>query len=266
MNRDNAEVIDPDTTDGIEEKRSARWFRSGRLIALLVALIIVGYIAGMVFAHQINDGLDFAPSADQDIPGGSKAVAMTIGLIDREVNETTWAPNKPFPFPSSLLDNMPSFQLGLMYAISRFAIDLTDSLGRTRGSSQVDADLDKASGLLKYDGTIWVWEPSISLMPTARAESQYNAATRALENYNRRLGSGQATLDRRADNLINFLDRIAADLGSTSALLADQSEDSGLGWFDSKADDIFYNTKGRLYGYYKILQGCLQSLEAGVSP
>ena len=29
---------------------------------------------------------------------------------------------------------------------------MTDQIGRSRGSSEVDSDLDKASGLLKYPG------------------------------------------------------------------------------------------------------------------
>lgn len=230
------------------------WLRSWRVVLLIVAVVVVLYIAGMVWAHQINDDLDFQPPADRQTSGGSYAVDMVTALIDREINQTSWVPNNPFPFPSYFLDNMPNFQLGLMYALSRFGIEMTDFLGRTRGASAADPDLDKAAGLLKYDGTVWVWEPSISLLPTARAESQYEAGMRALEAYNRRLASGQAVFDRRADNLIAFLDRIAADLGSTSALLADRAAAPSFGWFDRQADDDFYNAKGRLYGYYKILE------------
>ncbi len=230
------------------------WSRSWRLVLLIVPVVAVLYIAGMIWANQINDDLDYQPPADRQVSGGSHAVDMVTALINREVNETNWVPNNPFPFPSYFLDNMPNFQLGLMYALSRFAIEMTNSLGRTRGSSVVDPDLDKAAGLLKYDGTIWVWEPSTSLLPTARAESQFDAGMRALESYNRRLAAGQAVLDRRADNLIAFLDRISADLGSTSAVLAERAEAPSYGWFDRRADDDFYNAKGRLYGYYKILE------------
>lgn len=231
----------------------SRWRRGWKIVLALLALVIIGYGFGMLYANQINDDLDFQPPPDKRVEGGSEAVAMVSALIDREINQTDWVPNNPFPFPSSLLDNMPNFQLGLMSAISRFAVEMTDSLGRSRGSSQVDPDLDKASGLLKYDGTLWVWEPSISLLPTANAESQYEAGMKALDSYNKRLAAGGATFDRRADNLIALLDRIAADLGSTSAILAERAEDSNAGWFDTKADDIFYNAKGRLYGYYMIL-------------
>lgn len=249
------------TGDYFDEGGTRNWLRGWRLALILLIVVAIAYVFGMIYANQINDDVDFQPSAEQQIPGGSHAVDMAVALIDREINKTNWVPNNPFPLPSSMLDNMPNFQMGLMYALSRFAFEMTDSLGRTRGSSQVDPDLDRASGLLKYDGTTWMWDPSISLLPTAGAESQYEGGRRALENYNRRLASGQAVLDRRADNLINFLDRIAADLGSTSAILAEHVEGSHSGWFDTRADDIFYNSKGRLYGYYKILEGVGQDFQ-----
>ena len=37
-------------------------------------------------------------------------------------------------------------------------------------------------------------------------------------------------------------------------MLADRAEAPSWGWFDRKADDDFYNAKGRLYAYYKILE------------
>jgi hypothetical protein len=220
---------------------------------IIVAILILYYPLGMVLAHRINDDVSFTPP-DAVQPVGSRAVAMATALIGREVEETKWVANKPFLFPSSMLDNMPNFQMGLMYAISRFAIEMTDVLGRSRGSSQVDPDLDKASGLLKYDGTTWVWEPSTSMMPTASAEMQYIAGMKGLIRYNERLNADQAVYDRRADNLIAFLDRVGSDLGSASASLDQQAMGSNAGWFDTNADDVFYATKGRLYGYYLILR------------
>jgi hypothetical protein len=233
------------------------WVRFGRLkwiIAAVVLVIVLAYPIGMLIAHQINDDVDFVTPAEFETVDGSHAVAMAAALIHREVAETKWVANTPFPFPASLLDNMPNFQTGLIYAVSRFAIQMTDSLGRTRGTSQVDPDLDKASGLLKYDGTVWIWEPSISIWPTARAESQYLAGMRSLLRYNQRLAAGEAVFDRRADNLIVFLDSVAADLGSASAAAEDRIHASSAGWFDTKADDVFYASKGRLYGYYMLLR------------
>ncbi|MFX8543064.1 DUF2333 family protein, partial [Acinetobacter baumannii] len=77
-------------------------------------------------------------------------------------------------------DNMPHFQLGIIAALGRFSFELTDQLGRTRGSSQTDSDLQEASGLLQYSGTKWVFDFSTSMMPTAAAEQQYRKALASL--------------------------------------------------------------------------------------
>jgi hypothetical protein len=60
--------------------------------------------------------------------------------------------------------------------------------------------------------------------------------------------------ERRADNLMATLERMASDLGSVSAVLDQQVRTQSRTFFDSKADDIFYNTQGRLYGYYIVLK------------
>lgn len=236
---------------GGQPGRRLPWKAIGGVVVLFLVLY---YPVGMMLAHKVNDDVDYQTPAEFQVEGGSRAVSMAAALIDREVTRTKWVANSPIIFPSSLLDNMPNFQMGLIYAMSRFAIEMTDALGRTRGSSQADADLDKASGLLKYDGTIWMWEPRTSLMPTASAERQYVTAERALMAFNRRLGDGRAVFDRRADNLISFLSRVEADLGSSSGALDARAMESNAGWFDFKADNIFYATKGRLYGYYMLLR------------
>jgi hypothetical protein len=156
--------------------------------------------------------------------------------------------------PGSMLDNMPNFQQGVVAGLSRFAIELTDQIARTRGSSQVDPDLNNASGLLRYPGNVWIFDPSTSLAPTASSESQYRRAMGALRDYNQRLAAGNAVFETRADNLLATLDRIAADIGSSSAALDQHlAESSGFG-LDFEADDVFYANKGRLYAYYLLLR------------
>jgi hypothetical protein len=218
-------------------------------VALLLALY---YLVGAFVAHRIDDDPDFVPPVlTQE---GSRAVDMAAALIGREVDENGWTANDPFFLPGAVLDNMPNYQQGLVYALGRFAIDLSDQIGRARGSSQTDGDLDRASGLLKYPGTVWVFDFSTSLAPTASAESQYRAARRALIAYNQRLAAGQAVFDRRSDNLIAVLERVANDLGSQSGAI-DYHVDNRTGWpIDTVADDAFYANKGQLYAYYMILK------------
>jgi hypothetical protein len=149
---------------------------------------------------------------------------------------------------------MPNYQQGIVYALSRFAIEMADQIGRSRGSSQVDPNLDKASGLLKYAGDVWVWDPSVSIAPTATSEAQYRAGRRELEAYNDRLARGEAVFESRTDNLLATLERFTADIGSTSAVIDEQVANHGGDFLDFRADDVFYQTKGRLYGYYILLR------------
>ena len=224
-----------------------RWSLRGGIV-LLVALLLY-YPAGMVWIHNIDDDVKLAVDVK---PNESRSVAVAATLIARETNRNRWTANDPFFLPAAALDNMPNFQQGIIYALSRFAIEMSDQIGRVRGSSQVDKDLDTAAGLLKYPGDVWFFNFSTSIMPTAASEQQYRKAGRALKAYNERLAQGEATFERRADNLQTTLERIAADLGSASAVIDSQIEDGA--WFiDFDADDIFYQTKGRLYAYYELL-------------
>ncbi|MCC9621166.1 DUF2333 family protein [Thalassospira sp. MA62] len=232
--------------------RVKRIFGSGkfwvRSLLVLVVIAAIYYPVGMLLVHRIDDNPDFTGNYQ----GGSHAVNTAAALIDREVNQNRWTANDPFFLPGAALDNMPNYQTGIVYALSRFSIELSDQIGRTRGSSQVDSDLDEAAGLLKFRGDKWVFDPSVSLLPGVTSEQQYRQAIRSLESYNQRLINDTAVFERRADNLQETLNRIANDLGSASALIDDKVEQPSI--FDTTADDVFYATKGRLYAYSLILR------------
>lgn len=216
------------------------------LIILLVA-IFAYYPIGMIVVHKIDDDPDFKAA---EVPSGaSQAVAVEAALIDREVNRNGWISNDPIFLPGSLLDNMPNFQQGMLQAMRRFTLELQDQIGRSRASSSIDPDLQKAVGLLNYSPTVWLWNPSVSLAPAQSSEAQYRAAMRALQSYNDRLGRGQATFEPRADNLQATLDGIGKDLGDASSEIERQIDDNSGNWLDFNADDVFYRTKGLAYAY-----------------
>jgi hypothetical protein len=220
---------------------------------VLVGLIIAYYLVGMLWLHAIDDDPEFALESSAP-EGGSQAVAVAADLIDREINTHRWVANDPFFLPGSVLDNMPAYQQGIVTAISRFTLELADQIARTRGSSQIDPDLDTASGLLRYPGTIWIFDFRTSWAPTASSEQQYRRGMDALRRYNQRLSQDQAVFEARADNLLATLDRIAADLGSSSATIDRKLEDRPAFWPDWTADDLFYASKGRLYAYYLLMR------------
>ncbi len=231
--------------------RRIRWRLIKRTGAILMILLALYYPVGMIAIHKIDDNTGFTNSATK---GQSQAVAIATALIYREVKINGWTANDPFFYPASALDNMPQFQMGVIAALARFTIELADHIGRTRGSSPVDPDLEKARGLLSYPGTIWIFDFSTSWAPTASSEAQYLSARRSLLRYNERLAAGKAVFDRRSDNLQATVNRIAIDLGSVSAQLDQRVRDAGGAIFDTQSDDIFYAAKGRLYGYFMILR------------
>ena len=110
-----------------ERKPLNRYVRFGG-IALCVCLlgVILYYAFGMVIVHNVDDDPDFKPSVTQG--GGSHAVSLAVALIDREVNENSWVANDPFFMPGYFLDNMPNYQQGIIYAVSRFVLELTDQI------------------------------------------------------------------------------------------------------------------------------------------
>ncbi|MAU40460.1 MAG: hypothetical protein CMF31_02455 [Kordiimonas sp.] len=223
-------------------------------IAVILLLIFVMYLpVGMVMVHKISDDLDYATDIHVEHADMSRAVAVATALIDREVSEHRWVANDPFFMPGAWLDNMSNYQQGIIASLARFSFELVDQIGRTRGSSNADTDLQEASGLLQYAGDKWRWDLSTSFWPISTSEEQYEKAAKALRSYNNRLAKGDAIFERRADNLLATLDRIALDLGASSAALDRQIKD-GIGCtFDTRADDLFYNIKGQAYAYSLIL-------------
>ena len=236
----------------IEKLKSLPRYAALGIGAVLLFIALIYYPVGMIVVHHIDDSEKFS-AEKYETNGGSHAVAMAVALIDRETNTHRWVASDPFFFPGAMLTRMPAFQRGIMSSLSRFSIEMYDQIGRTRGSSQADPDLQKANGLLNYSPNVWMFDFSTSWLPTTSSPTQYRAGMEALKSYNDRLAKGSAVFDRRADNLIETLNRIASDLGSSTGSITDFVENrSGLSFGGSA--DLFYHTKGRLYGNYMILR------------
>jgi len=191
----------------------------------------------------------------------SLVVDATADLVDFNVNQNAWISSmllyKLGLFgldwdKTPYFDNKAAFQRGVNQAIRRTTIELVDTLGRVRGTSQIDADLQNARGALQFDEYTWYFGLS-PFGPKTPTPSFYRSAIKDLNKFNDRLETCEAVFDARADNLLQFVDRIANDIGATSAILRERSENYNSGWFDTRADDRFWFAYGQLYGYYGIL-------------
>ncbi|WP_018236571.1 DUF2333 family protein [Ensifer sp. BR816] len=170
----------------------------------------------------------------------SSMLAYKLGLFGMDWDDTPW------------LDNKASFQRGINQAVRRTTVELVDSLGRVRGTSGVNNDLQAARGNIQFDEETWYFGIN-PFGPKTPTPSFYRAAERDLRKFNVSLGKCEAIFDGRSDNMVEFLDRIANDLGNTSAIIRERSEFHNGGWFDTRADDRFWFAFGQLYGYYGIL-------------
>jgi hypothetical protein len=171
----------------------------------------------------------------------SSMVLYKIGLFGLDWDAT--------PF----FDNKAAFQRGVNQALRRTTVELVDTLGRVRGTSQVDPNLQDARGNLQFDEYTWYFGVH-PFGPKTPTPSFYRSAIRDLRAFNDRLEQCQAVFDPRADNLVQFIDRIANDIGGTSAVLRERAERYNSGWFDTRADDRFWFAYGQLYAYYGVLR------------
>lgn len=222
-------------------------------------------------------------SANTRTCGRSQIVDIQSHLIDFLVNQNTWVPSMPqyklgfFAVMSweatPFFDNKASFQSGVLRALRRTAVELVDILGRTRGTSEVDKGLQAARGLLQYDEQTWWINPFDAERPLGPVQPSpmiYRRAISLYDKYNQRLDNCDALFDARADNLQQFLDRIANDIGSTADALAKRSqavrydatnnefvdgEGNNRGWFDTRADNFFMAASGQMYAYHGLIQG-----------
>lgn len=265
--------------------------RSGLLIKLVLGVLIIPFVLGYAwffwhaawirdydvdypdkfkFAERLRSaGEQVAPEGGVETTktcGRSFIVDVTSDLIDFNVNRNLWMSSNPL-YKAGLfwmlewdqtwfLDNKANFQRGVHQAASRTAIELADALGRVRGTSEIDPDLKVAKGNVQFDQFTWYFNvfDEQPFGPTTPTPNYYRNAFRALERYNERLVTCEATFDARADNLMQFLDRIAKDIGSASAVIKERAEGYNSGWFDTRADDIFMNSKGQLYAYYGLMK------------
>ncbi|ANH04894.1 MULTISPECIES: DUF2333 family protein [Shinella] len=200
----------------------------------------------------------------------SAIVDVTADLIDYNVNQNAWI-SSMLLYKLGLFgldwdrtpwfDNKASFQRGINQAVRRTAVELVDSLGRVRGTSGINADLQRARGNIQFDEETWYFG-SDSLLPKTPTPTYYRTAMADLRKFNAALEACEAIFDGRSDNLIEFLDRIANDIGSTSAIIRERSEFHNGGWFDTRADDRYWFAYGQLYGYYGILSAAGADFDA----
>lgn len=228
--------------------------------------------------EQVEVGGDAKTTRTHD---RSMLVDMEVYLLNFSIDKNEWVPAMPqykfgfFGIPwanTPFMDNKAAFQHGVLNALRRTAVELNDTLGRIRGTSEADPDLQMARGNIQYDDeTYWFnpFNPRLPFGPVQPSPYVFRKAENLYRSYNDRLAKGDALFDTRSDNLNQFLDRVSKDIGSTVDKLSKRAnsarydaktdkfipgKDYNLGWFDFHADDYFYEALGEMYAYHGLLQ------------
>lgn len=206
-----------------------------------------------------------------------KGVATTSTLI--AVTETLlkkpggYLANDMFP-PGVLLDDMPSWEFGVLLQVRDMTQMLRGSLSQVGISEVVDVDLQKAEVRFNFPNRSWAFPSS---------ESQYLAGIELLKKYNSRLMQGEnrsahfyadsqhlsdylASVEQRLKNLSQ---RLTASVGPSintdaSALSVAQENASEMAnglytktpWF--QLDDVFYEARGSSWALIALMQGIEQ--------
>ena len=211
-----------------------------------------------------GDNVSIEGGSDTTKTCGRSAIVDTMAeLVDFNVNQNQWISGS-LMYKLGLFglswdatpwfDNKASFQRGIHRAVTRTSVEMADQLGRTRGTSRIDVNLQEARGNLQIDEFNWYFGVSpFGFKQTSWGS--YRSAIKELRIYNNKLSKCEATFDARADNLGQFMDRIAKDIGSASAEIKARAESNNGGWFDTRADNVFMESMGQLYAYYGLLQG-----------
>jgi hypothetical protein len=155
-----------------------------------------------------------------ETPTGERAV-VGYSTVNTLIDVIDWLLEKPGGYlsndllpPGLWLDNMPSFELGVLTQCRDLARVLRNNYSRSQSQSIEDDDLALAEPALNTDSLSWLLPP---------AESKYREAADALTRFRTRLtdaNPADAQFFARADNLREWLAVVELRLGSLSQRLS----------------------------------------------
>jgi hypothetical protein len=155
-----------------------------------------------------------------ETPSGERTV-VGYSTVNTLIDVVSWLLEKPGGYltndvlpPGLWLDNMPSFEFGVLTQCRDLARVLRNYHSRSQSQSIEDDDLAIAEPALNTDNESW-------LFPAA--EARYRDAIEALQSFETRLTDadpGNAQFYARADNLREWLAVVELRLGSLSQRLS----------------------------------------------
>jgi len=230
---------------------------SYRYILVVAVAVLVAFFIVVMFINSGKPSYLTLENVDSK-EKGTHFIRTNQALL-KQMREN-WLPNDYF-WPTALLDNAPSFQIGVLEVVRYNLRVLRDNLSRTRTTDRLDPNAEAAFTALSNDPYKW-WFPS--------AESKWKKGSQSLDAFYLNLVAGKVRFFPRADNLVELLSQYVSlmggvntrlinaprDIGEAISLEGDKMGESGPGtvaveipWI--RIDDNFYYAQGVAYALYE---------------
>lgn len=191
------------------------------VVALLILYLLVTLVLGMIWSSEPDTfsvrehTRTLSQQMNREPVTGFATTATMIRMAETLLNKPGgYISNDIFP-PGVWLDNMPSWEYGVLVQLRDMARALRKDMSRSQSQSAEDPDLVIAEPQFHFDSNSWA-------IPSTEAE--YRRGIRALRSYLDRLSATDQPSARffaRADNLNNWLADLETRLGSLSRVLGE---------------------------------------------
>ncbi len=249
------------------------WSFSKRLYGALVALFClfllvvgVGWYWSLEPAELEFEGVVLSSLAVDEqqafVEGaveGARTTQTLIALVQALLEKPGGYLSNDIFLPGVWLDNMPSWEFGVLVQVRDMARALRKDISRSQSQSTEDANLAIAEPLLHFDNNSW-WLPD--------TEGEYQKGAQALQKYLGDLSSQnrkRAQFYARADNLRSWLADVETRLGSISQRLSasvgkttfnldvvtDEELEVRTPWLE--IDNVFYEARGSAWALIHLL-------------
>ena len=184
-------------------------------IFLVLAAVVGVYWSGEPEPFDVQESAAVRVSAhQQSLVVGATTTATLIGVATTMLDKPGGFLTNDIVPPGIWLDNMPSWEYGVLIQVRDLTRALRESFSRSQSQSTEDVDLSKAEPRLNFSNTSWA---------VPATESEYRAGIKHLDKYLQRLGDqgqSKAQFYARADNLNYWLTIVDTRLGSMSQRLS----------------------------------------------
>ncbi len=234
-----------------------KWARITSWTAGVVVLIMI--VLGIYFSREPDIfWVSHSADADSAIVGVSTTdtiIRVAETLLDKNGGYLT---NDIMP-PSVFLDNIPSWELGVINQLRDLGRVMRDDYTRSQSQSKEDEDVNDGATKFFFDNDSWIFPAT---------ESEYRDGIKFFGKYRQRLMDGDPNTHfyARADNLREWLSQVEKRLGSITRRLGNSvaanrinddlagdpaAEAAGeqpdtvnvrTGWF--QVDNIFFEARG----------------------